>query len=312
MDDVVRAEGTTEEVEASEPEEDWVPPAEPSDDPVTQEPAEPDAGGLEGDDDVDERGVSYKNVAAEWRRKFGELEATLKTKDEVYKEVLSNIPTYAGEPVKTDKEPAKPKSLLEDKDLAAVEAKLKGGDTVGAIADIVGAIIEGRSKVDSDKEVAAQAPSLRDQLLEKHPELADKTSDLYKATVKAAETLKKEWASIGLNVDPSELERTGKTIYLEKQAVDRALSENPSLRGGEPVAKKKKEIIPVEGQGVVASAGGKPPVAKKTTTDDTKVDVPAEVLRMREEAGLPNTPEALKKWKAKQGDYNETYGGGKS
>ncbi len=76
--------------------------------------------------------------------------------------------------------------------------------------------------------------------------------------------------------------------------------------------KKKKEIIPAEGSGVVASAGGKPPVAKKTTTDDTKVDVPAEVLRMREEAGLPNTPEALKKWKQKQGDNNETDGGGKS
>ena len=289
--------------------EDWEDTPDDNDDPIPEGDesdsleADSDEAGDEDqeDEDVDARGVSWKNVAKETQRKLAESERAGEIaveRERLLKEVMKDVPTYhaaADAPAVKAEEPVDPKALW---------AEGKQAEAIGAMIDQA---LDKREGAKSTKTLQEKAIDTKTQLLTDYPELADKSSPMFKEVLAAVEELKAEWTAIGLNVDPAELSRKGLTVVLEKQAVDRVVAAKPSYRKpsgeGDNVADEIKKKA-AAGAGIVAEGGGKPSGGRKKVDPKAKVKLTEEQARLRAQYGLSDDPEKQKRMVERQARYD--------
>ncbi len=284
----------TPEVEETPTEEVWEEPEEPE---APTEPEEPKVEEPEEDELVDQRGVSWRNVAAEAKRK---LEAA-EEREKIYSQVLDKVPTYQGGETPAEETPAPPAVKFEEADRL-----IKDGKTAEGIAHIVSSILDSRDTQKQSVAIRTKATETKTQLLDDYPALADPASDLFTLTAAACEELKGEWAALGMKVDTKALTEKGLSVILERQGVERALSRNPHLIKGANVVATKQTPSPTGG--VVPSPGGKPPVAKPTKGGKPgkgDIELTPEQKALREQYGLTTTDQTkLKKSRDRQGQYD--------
>lgn len=230
---------------------------------------------------VDERGVSWKNVAKEHERKADEA----RREAELMKRLLAEG---------TTKPPPTPEPEPETPDLQEL---WKEGKVLDVVRHITREEQKNLEKTRARETATESAAKTQQKLLGDYPALADKTSDLYQATVDAGNELKREWKAMGLEVDVPSLERQGLIPLLERQAVERAVAKNPSLVSKEEVeiVTKRKTSSPSEAS-VVTQGTGKPPASKKPAGTSSKLDVTEEEIERRRRYGLPVDEASLKKY----------------
>jgi len=260
---------------------------------VEETPAEEEAS------DVDDRGVPWKNVAMEARRKQEEAEAEAQT----FKSLLVERP-----PAKVETEPEPAKRALSDADINQLVSEGNYAKAFGYLAEKA---VEHRESVRDRKTAGESASGLRETLLDKYPDLGDRHSELFKASRKAAKELKGEWKDLGMAVDEDALQREGLLPILEKQAVERAIINNPHLAPNweAEVMAAKKKVAPAQ---AVPSGGGKAPMIKKAEPE-TDVKISPEELAFRQRNNLPCDAESIKKYLEKKktiGFYSDRTRGG--
>jgi len=231
---------------------------------------------------LDERGVPWKNVAKEEQRKRSEAEREA----ELMKKLLAQTP-------------AKVEEAKEPETTATFDELWKSGRIAEAMVQIVEKVSDERDRRKTLSAAAEAATGTREKLLIDYPDLADHSSELYKAAAKAGGELKREWEGMGLNVDVKTLEREGTISILERQAVERAIVGNPALAPNqEGIVKKRTESTPSTG-GVVTQPTGKPPVSKKPAAA-AEAKISPEELALMKQYGLRTDEASVKDYLEKK------------